>query len=99
MDRDNSIRRRDGPDQTQTLERKLTRRTTIRRSNTPDTERLVATLRTCLGGYEKDAEFTLAKRPGMAYSDLIGRRFLGDTFLVASNKRYLTKPKCPGFSK
>lgn len=82
-----------------TLERKLTRRTLIRRANTKASERLVVTLRTCLGGYVKDAEFTLAKRTGMNYSVLIGRRFIGDKFLVASSKEFLTKPGCTGLLK
>lgn len=87
---------RAGSDETVTLERKLTRRTTIRRANTPISERLVVTLRTCLGGYQKDAEFTLSKRTGMNYSVLIGRRFLADKFVVAASEKYLTKPECPG---
>ncbi len=32
----------------------------------------------------------------MSYSVLIGRRFLDDKFVVASNKTYLSNPQCTG---
>lgn len=78
------------------LEYPILRWTRIRRAGTPVQERPVVLLSACLGGFLKEAQFTLQEREGMSYSVLIGRRFLDDKFLVASNKTFLTKPQCSG---
>lgn len=79
-----------------TLERPILRWTQIRRAATPVKRRPVVLLSACLGGYYKEAQFTLEKRAGMSYPVLIGRRFLDDKFVVASNKTYLSNPQCTG---
>ena len=78
------------------LERPVVRIAKIRRAGTTVEHRPVISLDICLGRHFADAEVNLYDREDMSYRMLIGRRFLGDRFLIDASAKNLTKPDCPG---
>ena len=72
----------------------IERRARIRRAEADRDVRPVVRLGICLGSTFKEAEVNLNNRKGMNYRMLIGRRFLGNHFLVDPKAKFLTKPSC-----
>ncbi len=66
----------------------------IRRAGAKTHKRAVVLMGICLGTRYKMAQVNLSSRSRMNYALLIGRRFLGDTILVDSSRRYTTEPNC-----
>jgi hypothetical protein len=78
------------------FERKVIRKTIIKRHFGEKQERLVVRLGICLGSTYKETDITLVDRSGLNYQLLIGRRFLEGSHLVDAGETFLSKPRCQG---
>lgn len=67
----------------------------VKRSGTAIQQRYVVNLGICLGRTFAETEVNLNNRKGMSYRMLIGRRFLGDRFLIDVSRKDLAEPECP----
>lgn len=56
--------------------------------------RPVILLGLCVAGIYRETEVNLVNRKGYKYQMLVGRSFMQDDFLIAPDKKYLTKPHC-----
>lgn len=66
----------------------------IRRAGAKTHQRAVVLLGICLGNRYKMAQVNLSSRERMNYALLIGRRFMDESILVDSSRRYTTEPNC-----
>lgn len=57
-------------------------------------QRYVVRLGICLGNDYREREVTLTDRENFKYPILVGRNFLGQTFLVDPSAKYLVEPRC-----
>lgn len=78
---------------THDIESPLIEQTEVRQAGGATT-RYVVSLPLCIGGQEKNTEFTLADRSAMTYPMLVGRNFLSEHVLVSSAHRYTADPTC-----
>ncbi len=76
-----------------TVEAEIAGEVRVRSSNGILQRRVRVRTRVLLGGVEKVTEFSLVSRKRMIHRVLLGRRFMGGSFLVDSGRRYvLGKP-------
>jgi len=78
-----------------TIELPVARIANVKRAGTAIQERYVVKLGICLGRVFVETDVNLSDREGMNYQMLIGRRVLGDRFLIDVSKKDLTAPECP----
>jgi hypothetical protein len=79
---------------TATIERKVKRVVKIKRHGAKSQARFAINLGICLGNSYKEVEVNLAERSDFLYQMLIGRSFLGGSFIVDPSAKYTTKPNC-----
>jgi len=72
------------------IESLVVRYAIVKRTGVPAEKRPVIMLKSCLGGFEKDSEFTLTDRSDMDYAVLIGRNFMQSDVLVDSGQTKIT---------
>lgn len=72
------------------IESLIVRYATVKRTGVPAEKRPVIILKSCLGGFEIDSEFTLTDRSDMDYPVLIGRNFMQSDVLVDSGRTKVT---------
>lgn len=77
-----------------TLERKILRIAKIKRHFGGVQERPVVKLGVCLGSVFREVEVNIVDRSGLEYPMLIGRKFLGDKFLVDAKEQFINPPHC-----
>ncbi len=77
-----------------TLERKIVRIAKIKRHYGGVQERPVVKLGVCLGSVFREVEVNIVDRSGLEYPMLIGRKFLGDKFLVDTKEQFINPPHC-----
>lgn len=82
-------------DASQQMELPIARKIHIRQANGPVEQRYVVKMGICLGSYHMLTEVNLARRKGLHYRMLIGRRFMEGNFVVDPSSRFLTHPSCP----
>lgn len=87
-----TIRNRNGDEAT--FERPIVRIARIKRTGVKAVERIVVSLRICIGKFKTLAQVNLANRRNMLYQLLIGRRFMQGRILVDSDKKYLASAEC-----
>lgn len=78
-----------------TFERPVVRVSKVHRAGVDVDARPVVNLGICLGKRLREAEVSITDRTGMNYCMLIGRKFLGDRYLIDPSATFLTKPDCP----
>ena len=76
------------------LEKPVIRQAIIKRHGEKRQVRDVIKMQICLGNVRKEVEVNLFNREGLNYKLLIGRSFLRGSFLIDTEKKYLTKPHC-----
>ena len=77
-----------------TLERKLQRVASIKRSGEDSQKRPVVMLGICLGDYYKKVEVNLVDRSKYDYKMLVGRSFMEGYFVVDPSAQYKLQPDC-----
>lgn len=78
------------------FERKVIRKTRIKRHNGPGRERLVVEMGICLGRCFRNTEVNLVDRSRFNYQLLIGRSFLCGPLVVDPAMKFTVEPLCPG---
>jgi hypothetical protein len=76
------------------LDRKIHRFAKIKRHFGDVQKRPVIMLGICLGGIYRVTEVNLIDRSGLDFPLLIGRRFLGEDFLLDPGAQYINPPRC-----
>lgn len=76
------------------IERPIVRKASIKRAGVSRSSRPVITLKTCVAGVTSEVEFTMSDRTTLSYQVLIGRTFLADKILVASDRTFLRSELC-----
>lgn len=77
------------------LERPLYRNVRIKDHDDASDRRAVVELDFCIDGRSERAQFTLADRSRFLYPVLLGRRFLGDRFVVDPGRTFQASSACP----
>jgi len=78
------------------FERKIIRKTKVKRHDGPGRERLVVEMGICLGKCFRTTEVNLVDRSRFDYQLLIGRRFLCGPLVVDPSMTFTVEPHCPG---
>ncbi|MDQ7783353.1 MAG: RimK/LysX family protein [Desulfomonilaceae bacterium] len=80
---------------TASLERRLVRLVTIKRSEGKKSKRPVVRLTICMGTISREVEVNLVDRSRFNYKMLIGRSFMEDNVLVDPSRKFTIEPQCP----
>lgn len=81
-------------DQSVSYEKKILRRTKVKRHFGEVQERIVVRMGICIGDQYGETDVSLVDRSGFNYSLLIGRKYLKDKFIVDPGETFMSRPKC-----
>jgi hypothetical protein len=81
-------------DQSVSYEKKIVRRTKVKRHFGEVQERIVVRMGICIGEQYGETDVSLVDRSGFNYSLLIGRKYLKDKFIVDPGETFLSSPQC-----
>jgi hypothetical protein len=81
-------------DQSVSYEKKILRRTKVKRHFGEVQERIVVRMGICIGDQYGETDVSLVDRSGFNYSLLIGRKYLKDKFIVDPGETFLSSPQC-----
>jgi hypothetical protein len=81
-------------DQSVSYEKKILRRTKVKRHFGEVQERIVVRMGICIGEQYGETDVSLVDRSGFNYSLLIGRKYLKDKFIVDPGETFLSSPQC-----
>jgi hypothetical protein len=81
-------------DQSVSYEKKILRRTKVKRHFGEVQERIVVRMGICIGDQYGETDVSLVDRSGFNYSLLIGRKYLKDKFIVDPGETFMSSPQC-----
>jgi len=81
-------------DQSVSYEKKILRRTKVKRHFGEVQERIVVRMGICIGDQYGETDVSLVDRSGFYYSLLIVRKYLKDKFIVDPGETFLSSPQC-----